>query len=88
VWLLRTSFSWGISRSPWCFIDGYSSSVSRKDVVFLTCSTTFRSQPTTPGTHGEVASVARRRYGMEVEDEGYLKNLVVIFAFIGMLGTI
>jgi hypothetical protein len=32
-------------------------------------------------THGGAATVARRRHGLEVEDEGLLKDLVVIFIF-------
>jgi hypothetical protein len=31
---------------------------------------------------------ARRRHGLEVEDEGLLKDLIVIFAFLGVLCTI
>jgi hypothetical protein len=34
------------------------------------------------------AAAARRRHGLEVEDEGLLKNLVVIFVFLEMLCTI
>jgi hypothetical protein len=34
-------------------------------------------------TQGGVA--AHRRHGLEVEDEGHLKDIVVIFVFIGVL---
>jgi hypothetical protein len=37
---------------------------------------------------GGAAAAARRRHGLEVEDEGYLKNFVVIFVFIEMLCTV
>jgi hypothetical protein len=32
-------------------------------------------------TQGGAAAAARRRHGLEVEDEGLLKDLVVIFVF-------
>jgi hypothetical protein len=34
------------------------------------------------------AAAARRRYGLEVEDEGLFKNLVVIFVFLEVLCTV
>jgi hypothetical protein len=37
---------------------------------------------------GEAAAAAHRRRGLEVEDEGLLKDLVVIFIFRGVLCTI
>jgi hypothetical protein len=32
--------------------------------------------------------VARRRHGLKVEDEGLLKDFIVIFVFLGMLYTV
>jgi hypothetical protein len=40
---------------------------------------TYNARP----TQGGAAVVARRRHGLEVEDEGLLKDLVVILFFIG-----
>ena len=34
------------------------------------------------------AAAARRRHGLKVEDEGHLKNLVVIFVFVEMFWTV
>jgi hypothetical protein len=39
-------------------------------------------------SQGGVAVAARHRHGLEVEDEGLLKDLVVIFAFLGELCTV
>jgi hypothetical protein len=39
-------------------------------------------------TQGGAAAAARRRHGLEVEDEGLLKDLVVIFVFLEMLCTV
>jgi hypothetical protein len=39
-------------------------------------------------TQGGAAAAARRRHGLEVEDKGFLKNLVVIFVFLRLLCTI
>jgi hypothetical protein len=39
-------------------------------------------------TQGGAAVAARRRYGLEVEDEGLLKDLVVIFIFLEMFCTV
>jgi hypothetical protein len=39
-------------------------------------------------TQGGTATAARRRHGLEVEDEGLLKNLIVIFVFLGVLCTV
>jgi hypothetical protein len=39
-------------------------------------------------TQGGVAAATRRRHGLEVEDEGLLKDLVVIFIFLGVLCTV
>jgi hypothetical protein len=39
-------------------------------------------------TQGGAAAAARRRHGLEVEDEGLLKDLVVIFIFLGVLCTV
>jgi hypothetical protein len=36
-------------------------------------------------TQGGAAAAAHRRHGLEVEDEGLLKDLVVIFIFLGVL---
>jgi hypothetical protein len=36
-------------------------------------------------TQGGAAAAARRRHGLEVEYEGLLKDLVVIFVFLGVL---
>jgi hypothetical protein len=36
-------------------------------------------------TQGEAVAAARRRHGLEVEDEGLLKDLVVIFVFLRVL---
>jgi hypothetical protein len=36
-------------------------------------------------TQGGVAAVANRRQGLKVEDEGLLKDLVIIFVFFGVL---
>jgi hypothetical protein len=35
-----------------------------------------------------VAAAARRRHNLEVEDEGLLKDLIVIFVFVGRLYTV
>ena len=37
---------------------------------------------------GGAAAAARRRHGLEVEDEGHLKYLVVIFVFVEMFCTV
>jgi hypothetical protein len=39
-------------------------------------------------TQGGVAAPTRRRHGLEVEDEGLLKDLVVIFVFLKVLCTV
>jgi hypothetical protein len=39
-------------------------------------------------TQGGTAAAARRRHGLKVEEEGLLKDLVVIFVFLRMLCTI
>jgi hypothetical protein len=39
-------------------------------------------------TQGEATAAARRRHGLEVEDEGLLKDLVVIFVFLRVLCTV
>jgi hypothetical protein len=39
-------------------------------------------------TQGRAAAAARRRHGLEVEDEGLLKDLVVIFIFLEVLCTV
>jgi hypothetical protein len=39
-------------------------------------------------TQGGAAAAARRRHGLEVEDEGLLKDFVVIFVFLGVLCTV
>jgi hypothetical protein len=36
-------------------------------------------------TRGGAAAATRRRHGLEVEDGGLLKDLVVIFVFLGVL---
>ena len=37
---------------------------------------------------GGAAAAARRRHGLEVEDEGHLKDLVVIFVFFELFCTV
>jgi hypothetical protein len=37
---------------------------------------------------GGAAAAARRRHGLKVEDEGHLKDFVVIFVFIEVLCTV
>jgi hypothetical protein len=39
-------------------------------------------------TQGGAAAAARRRHGLEVEDEGLLKDLVVIFVFLELFCTV
>jgi hypothetical protein len=39
-------------------------------------------------TQRGAAATARRRHGLEVEDEGLLKDFVVIFVFLGVLCTV
>jgi hypothetical protein len=39
-------------------------------------------------TQGGAAAAARRQHGLEVEDEGLLKDLVVIFVFLRVLCTV
>jgi hypothetical protein len=39
-------------------------------------------------TQGGAAAVARRRHGLKIEDEELLKDLVVIFIFLGVLFTV
>jgi hypothetical protein len=39
-------------------------------------------------TQGGAAAAARRRHGLEVEDKGLLKNLVIIFVFLRVLYTV
>jgi hypothetical protein len=39
-------------------------------------------------TQGGVAATARCRHGLEIEDEGLLKDLIVIFVFLGLLCTV
>jgi hypothetical protein len=57
--------------------------ISGTDVVFLTRLATSRPQPTT--SEEGAAAAARRRHGLEVEDEGLLKDLIVIFSFLRVL---
>jgi hypothetical protein len=39
-------------------------------------------------TQGGAVAAARRRHGLEVEDEGLLKDFVVIFVFLGVFCTV
>jgi hypothetical protein len=39
-------------------------------------------------TQSGATTAAHRQYGLEVEDEGLLKNLVVNFFFLGVLCTV
>jgi hypothetical protein len=39
-------------------------------------------------TQGGAAAAARSRHGLEIEDEGLLKNLVVIFVFLEIFCTV
>jgi hypothetical protein len=39
-------------------------------------------------TQGGATAAARRRHGLKVEVEGLLKNLVIIFVFLGILCTV
>jgi hypothetical protein len=39
-------------------------------------------------TQGGTAAAVRRRHGLEVEDEGLLKNLIIIFIFLRVLCTV
>jgi hypothetical protein len=39
-------------------------------------------------TQGEAAAAACRRHGLEVEDEGHLKDFVAIFVFVEVLCTV
>jgi hypothetical protein len=39
-------------------------------------------------SQGGAAAAARHRHGLEVEDEGLLKDLIVIFTFLGILCTV
>jgi hypothetical protein len=39
-------------------------------------------------TQGGAAAAACHEHGLEVEHEGFLKDLVVIFIFLGMLCTV
>jgi hypothetical protein len=39
-------------------------------------------------SQGGAAAAAHRRHGLEVEDEGLLKDLVVIFIFLGVICTV
>jgi hypothetical protein len=39
-------------------------------------------------TQGGAAAAARHRHGLEVEDEGLLKDFVVSFVFLRMLCTV
>jgi hypothetical protein len=39
-------------------------------------------------TQGGAAAAARRRHGLEVEDEGLLKDLIVIFVFLEIFCTV
>jgi hypothetical protein len=39
-------------------------------------------------TQEGVAAVARRQHGLKVEDEGLLKDFIVIFVFLGVLCTV
>jgi hypothetical protein len=39
-------------------------------------------------TQGGAAAATRRRHGLEIEDEGLLKNLIIIFVFLGLLCTV
>jgi hypothetical protein len=39
-------------------------------------------------TQGGVAAVACRRHGLKVEDEGLLKDLIIIFIFVGVFCTV
>jgi hypothetical protein len=74
----------GSSRS---FIGSFSFFfVSGTDVVFLTRSAISRPQPTTSGRLR--AATAHHRHGLEVKDEGLLKDLVVIFIFLRILCTV
>jgi hypothetical protein len=39
-------------------------------------------------TQGGAAAAVRRRHGLEVEDEGLLKDIIVIFIFLEVLCTV
>jgi hypothetical protein len=39
-------------------------------------------------TQGGAAAATRRRHGLEVEDEGHLKDFVVIFIFVEVFCTV
>jgi hypothetical protein len=39
-------------------------------------------------TQGGAAAMARRRHGLKVEDEGILKDLIVIFVFLKVFCTV
>jgi hypothetical protein len=68
----------GIFRSSRSFIDGSSFFfVSGTDVAFWARSATSR-----PQTNNIM--LARHRHGLEVEDEGHLKDFDVIFFFVEM----
>jgi hypothetical protein len=52
------------------------------DVVFLTHSTTSSPQQTTSQANSRRSGIgARHRHGLEVKDEGHLKDIVVILFF-------
>jgi hypothetical protein len=88
--VLEDFFWMGISGLSWSFISGYSFFfVLGTDVTFLTHSTTSCPQPTTLlSTKGEAAVAACHQHDLGVEDEGHLKDCVVIFVFIEVLCTV
>ena len=47
----------------------------------------FPSATNNVGALGGAAAAAHRRHGLEVEDEGHLKDLVVIFVFVEVFCT-
>jgi hypothetical protein len=90
--IISTSTSHGFIHS-WSFIDGYSFFlISGTYVIFLTRSATSRDFPSASNnvkpTQGGAAVAARRRHVLEIEDDGHLKDLVVIYLFVKVFCTV
>jgi hypothetical protein len=56
--------------------------VSETDVIFLTRRRLTVCNQQRQADLGGAAAAAHRRHGLEVEDEGFLKDLIVIFVFL------
>jgi hypothetical protein len=86
MWFSRILLAGVIFGSSWSFIVGYFFFfVSGTDVIFWTHSVISHPQPLTSGRPREEWQLRRCRHQPEVEDEGHLKNFIVVFIFVKAL---